>query len=54
MSYTFKHIATKNISCIDTTYLISEFINKFFFFLTILDNSLFSILDDFFFGDDTY
>jgi len=54
LSYAFKPLTVKNVHHIDTTYPISQFVYELFFFLTILDNSLFSILNDFFFNDDIY
>jgi len=40
----FKHFTIINICHINTTYPISQFIDEFFFFLAIFDNSLFSVL----------
>ena len=54
LSYIFKYFVVKNIHCIDINYSVSEFVYKFFFFLAIPDNSLFSVLNGFFLDNDTY
>jgi len=41
-----------DICYINTTYFIFQFIDEFFFFLTIFNNSMFFILDGFFLDDN--
>ena len=50
----FKHVTANNVSCIYNAYSISNLIDKFFFFLAIPDNRLFSLLDELFFNDNRY
>ena len=54
LSYIFKHFAIKNVFYINTTYPIFKIIYEFSFFLVILDNGLFPVLNDFFLNNNTY
>ena len=52
LNYSFQYLAIKNISQINMPNSNSQFVNKFFFFLTVFDNSQLFLLNEFFLDDN--